>query len=194
MLIGLTGGIGAGKSTVAAQFTALNITTIKADEIGHALIKPSSPYYNAILKKLGKDILIDNQHIDRPKLRQIMFTNPEIKVWLEELLHPQVYKIMQEQIKTISSPYCVLELPLLIEKPPPFKIDRILVVDCPVELQIIRILHRDPQYIDVIQQIINSQVERTKRLSLADDIIINDGFMANLKGQVLMLHKKYLGI
>lgn len=192
MLIGLTGGIGSGKTTVATFFAELNISVIKADDIVHTLIQPNSFAYKVIINKLGKDLLSDDLQINRSKLRQIVFTNQQSRRWLEGLLHPQVYQAMATQIKLVTSPYCVLEIPLLLEKAPTFAIDRILVIDCPVAQQISRTINRDNIPAEAVQAIILAQIDRHTRLTQCHDIIVNDSSLAKLKQATISMHNKYM--
>jgi dephospho-CoA kinase len=194
MLVGLTGGISSGKSAVATFFATLNISVIKADDIVHSLIQPHSATYQTIVNFLGTDILTDSLEINKNKLKKIIFTNKQIRQWLEELLHPQVYKTMEIQIKSLHSPYIILEIPLLIEKPPPFVIDRILVIDCPRAQQIIRTVKRDNIPVEVVKQIIAAQIKQQARLEKSHDIIINDDSLETLKQEVNKLHNKYMAM
>ena len=192
MLIGLTGGIGSGKSTAAALFTELGVPVIKADHIVSNLIQPNSQIYKEIINYFGKSILNNSLEINKAKLRQIIFSNQKNKLWLENLIHPLVYQELINQIATIDHKYCILEIPLLIEKPPPFHIDRILVIDCPKELQIIRTIKRDKITREEVENIILMQINRKTRLKQCQDIIVNEGSIEVLEQQLIVLHKKYL--
>ncbi len=192
MLVGLTGGIGSGKSTAISFFTELNIPVIKADEVIHALIQPHTPAYEAIVKKLGQDVLDSTLALNKAKLRQIIFSDLPTRIWLEELLHPKLYQIMEAQIKQIKAPYCVLEIPLLIEKPPHFTIDRTIVVDCELEQQIARAVKRDNMSINEVKKIISLQTDRQTRLRKCHDIIVNNGSLTDLKKAVTKLHNQYI--
>ena len=193
MIVGLTGGIGSGKSTAAAFFAELNIPVIKADKIIRTLTAPHTPAYQAIRHKFGNEVLHNSGELNRAKLRQIIFTDSAAKDWLENLLHPKLYQIIASQIEQIKSPYCILEIPLLIEKKPPINIDRILVIDCPLDQQIQRTTTRDNIAVEDIQKIINSQLDRQTRLAKCHDVIVNDGSLENLKQKIIKLHHQYLG-
>ncbi len=184
LTIGLTGGIGSGKSTVADFFEKLNVPIIDADKISHALTQPDTDITKKIIKHFGNS--------DRKQLRDIIFSNPIEKKWLENLLHPEIRKIMKEKIANVKSPYCICVIPLLAESTSIDFIDRILVIESSPELQISRAKMRDNSTADSIKAILASQASDLLRRKIADDIIINNGELEALKKQVLKLHQRYL--
>ncbi len=191
--IGLTGGIGSGKSAVSKLFSELGVTIIDSDLIAHELTQTGSILTKEIAEYFGKDV-IQNNKLDRSALRKIIFTDPEAKQWLEKLLHPAIIKKMLLDSEKSNSPYCIFVIPLLIEGKFQSLVDRILVVDSPIELQIQRTKDRDQKSDSEIKAIINAQSSREEKLAVADDIITNDGSIENLKNAVDLLHKKYLGM
>lgn len=184
LTIGLTGGIGSGKSTVADFFEKLNVPIIDADKISHALTQPDTDITKKIIKHFGNS--------DRKQLRDIIFSNPIEKKWLENLLHPEIRKIMKEKIANVKSPYCICVIPLLAESTSIDFIDRILVIESSPELQIARAKMRDNSTADCIKAILASQASDLLRRKIADDIIINKGDLKALKKQVLEFHQRYL--
>jgi dephospho-CoA kinase len=191
--IGLTGGIGSGKSTVSELFSALGITVIDSDIISHQLTEPGSPLTQEIVAHFGEGVIQDGK-LNRAALRRIIFENPEEKKWLETLLHPAIIHHMIEAAQKSKSPYCIFAIPLLIEGDFQHLVDRIVVVDAPVELQIARTEARDKKSEAEIRAIINAQSSRAEKLAAADDIIINEGSFDKLKQAVLQLHAKYLAL
>lgn len=190
--IGLTGGIGSGKSTVAKCFSDYNTPIIDADIIAHQLVKPGKPALSLIKKEFGKQIINNDASLNRKKLQKIIFTDSDKKKQLEEMLHPLIYEQMQTEFDKQSSAYCILCIPLLMETNKTDFVNRILVVDCPVENQIERVKQRDKLLTGHILSIISSQVSRKYRLSQADDVIENLDSSDRLAEQVKSLHNQYL--
>lgn len=190
--IGLTGGIGSGKSLVSKLFENLGVTVVDSDLIAHELTNSSSPLTQEIEKHFGKSVM-ENGRLNRAALAKIIFADPEAKLWLEKLLHPAIIKKMLEAAQKSQSSYCIFVIPLLIEGQYQHLVDRILVVDAPVELQIQRTKLRDKKEEAQIQAIINAQSSREEKLAAADDVIVNDGSLEKLEEAVLSLHEKYLG-
>jgi len=190
--VALTGGIGSGKSTVAKLFAKLGITIIDADKIAHQLTTPDAAISTQIIQHFGDAIVNQQGELDRTELRQIIFKNPDEKRWLEALLHPEIRKIMQQQIDAATSSYCLLVIPLLAEAKTPFEfIDRICVVDSPQELQIKRACQRDNISESQVASILKQQSTRQQRLEIANDVISNDGSLEQLQRQVNQLNIKY---
>lgn len=190
LLIGLTGGTGSGKSTVARYFSELGITVIDADLIAREVVTPNTKAFEQIIERFGPGFLDDQHHLRRDKLRQLIFKNSHERQWLENLLHPLILKKMYQLAKDASSPYCILEIPLLLEKN--VQVDRVLVVDSTPELQIERLQRRTNMNIEEITAILETQLSREKKLARADDIIHNEGNLNELQQQVKNLHQKYL--
>jgi len=191
-IIGLTGGIGSGKSTVEKMFRDLDIEVIDADSITHAICKPGEPGYQAITEHFGADILQSNGQIDRLKLRALAFDHENERRWLEQTLHPLIRQSMFEQAEKATSPYCILSIPLLTETQNFEQINRVLVIDAPEELQITRSCKRDNNDMNQIHKIMATQNSREQRLAYADDVILNDGSLEELQHEVQQLHTCYL--
>jgi dephospho-CoA kinase len=191
--IGLTGGIGCGKSTVADMFAAKGIPVLDADRIARDLVEPGQPALQAIAQRFGPGLLKAGR-LDRERLKHIVFADPEERRWLEGLLHPLVYDEMRRRIATLSAPYCLLMVPLLLESGRRDFVDRVLVVDCPAEVQRQRIRCRDGSSDAEIERVLSAQLSREARLAAADDIIENAGLEADLPERVEALHRFYLSL
>lgn len=189
--IGLTGGIGTGKSTVANIFKNFGVPVIDADEISHQITQKNGIAFAPIISHFGKDILDADETIDRKKLRHIIFQNPAEKKWLENLLHPIIRQTMRDTLQKINAPYCICVIPLLAESSGIEFIDRILVIDAPVDIQLERAKKRDSATDAHIKKIIASQASQSARMKIADDVIINDGDLNALTHKVRILHEKY---
>jgi len=192
MLIGLTGGIGSGKSTVASFFRALDIPVIDSDLIAHQLLTPAYPTFKTVLQHFG-EIIIDKQGIiDRTVLRTLIFQDPKERQWLETILHPLIRQEILRTASALSSPYALVEIPLLIEAKFEDLVDRILVIDCSEALQITRTSLRFSFTPDGVLAIIKTQAHRSVRLAKAHDVIENEGSLEDLKIKVKNLHRYYL--
>ncbi|WP_019864893.1 dephospho-CoA kinase [Methylovulum miyakonense] len=192
--IGLTGGIGCGKSTVANLFSQLDVPIIDADIISRNLVQPGQPALAAIRQVFGGKILNVDGSLDRSHLRDIIFADAEAKQKLESILHPLVYQAILAAVGQTISPYCVICIPLLFETKMTRLADRILVIDCPTEIQVMRVRQRDHLSDGQIQAIIGSQVPRDFRIANANDLIENTGTNDKLAEQVKKLHNLYLSI
>lgn len=192
--IGLTGGIGCGKSTVSAVFAEFAVPIIDADTISHDLVAPGRPALVLIQDVFGAGVITSDGALDRAKLREIVFSDPQAKKKLEAILHPLVYQAIQIQLKQLDGAYCLIVIPLLFETDMTHLVDRILVVDCPVEQQIARVLGRDKLTAEQAQAIINSQISRSVRLACADDVIENMQTTDKLAEQVKKLHNLYISL
>lgn len=191
LVIGLTGGIGSGKSTVANLFAKHGVPIIDADAVSREITTPNDPAFMRIVKHLGDHVLQPDGSLDRAKLRTIIFADSKERRWLETLLHPLIRDAMQQKINQLSAPYCLAVIPLLLEAEFYFFINRILVVDAPEPLQIERVTARDKAPISHVESILKAQASREVRLTRAHDVITNDGDMQNLIQQVDQLHEKY---
>ena len=191
-VVGLTGGIGSGKSTVTRCFQDLGICTVDADDLSREVVMPGSKILNQIVEHFGITILSENGTLDRNQLRRIVFTNPSEKDWLEALLHPLIAELIQSNIRACDSVYCILVSPLLLETDQHKLVDRILVVDVSEETQVARALDRDGGDPAIIKAIIASQTGRKMRLGRADDIILNEQSAEALRLLVADLHNQYL--
>jgi len=192
--VGLTGGIASGKTTVANLFSDLGIEIIDADEIAHSITSKQGSAYNKIVKHFGEGILRDDKKLDRKKLRTKIFNNSELKRDLEQIIHPEVYAIINQKINASQEPYQIIVIPLLIETGYQNFVDRVLVVDCSMETQLARLINRDNETMKNAKKIIANQIERSERLKFADDIIENEKTTAIdvLKKKVKKLHAAYL--
>lgn len=189
--IGLTGGIGSGKSTVADLFAKHGVTIIDADVIARKLTAKNSDCYRKIVAYFGNKILAEDGEINRQLLRKIIFNNREQRHWLEQLLHPAIRQQLLFAMQQADGAYCITVVPLLIENDFCAEFDRILVVDTDPEQQQQRVISRDGSDKTVVQQIMQRQVTRKKRLALADDVIDNSKNLRELSIQVDQLHQKY---
>jgi len=190
--IGLTGGIGSGKSTVAKRFASLGAAVIDADEIARELVEPGQPALDDIVTEFGTEVITAKGELDRSGLRQMVFADPTRRKILESLLHPLIRAEMRHRADNIRDPYCVLCIPLLVETRQIDMVDRVLVIDSPERLQYCRIKQRDGLPDREIKAILAAQAKPADRLAVADDVIVNNGSEDDLYRQVDMLHKKYL--
>jgi dephospho-CoA kinase len=193
-VIGLTGGIGAGKTTVANLFAEHGVPIIDADVIARDVTLPNQLGYAKIVSHFGPNILQADGTLDRKKLRDLIFKNPAERQWLEELLHPLIKKRIEKEIGLLTAPYCIVVIPLLIEVKAYEFINRILIVDTDEHLQIQRASARDKSSTEEIAAILASQTSRTQRLAIGDDVIVNNGTLLDLAPQVAKLHEKYLAL
>ena len=191
-VVGLTGGIGSGKSTVAGMFAALEIDLIDADVAAREVVAPGTTALAEIVEHFGPDILMADGSLDRRGLRRIIFHQRQEKHWLETLLHPLIRRWLTQQISDRRSAYCLLISPLLLETGQAEMVDRILVVDVSVETQIARTLARDGGEESTVRAIIAAQIGRNQRLEHGDDIIDNDLPLQTLRQRVETLHQQYL--
>jgi dephospho-CoA kinase len=196
LLIGLTGGIGSGKSTVANLFVTRGARLIDTDEISHALTRSGGAAIPEIRTTFGSDYVDAKGALDRSKMRELIFAKPAAKKQLESILHPLILKqVKQLASSNTSAPYTLVAIPLLFESPRYHDwLHRTLVVDCPEELQIERTIQRSGLDKILIQAIMNQQISRNQRLALADDIILNNSDLASLSAQVDALHARFLTI
>jgi dephospho-CoA kinase len=192
--IGLTGGIGCGKSTIAKIFSELNVPVLDADNIAHRLVEPGQPALTQIQQEFGTNILSPDGSLNRRRLRELIFSEPEQKQKLEAILHPLIYSTLQTGLDQLTAPYCIISVPLLFETNMTHLVDRILVVDCPLETQIERVEIRDKLSLERIHSIIDHQVTRAYRNTHADDLINNSGKDDRLAEQVKKLHNLYLSL
>lgn len=192
LIVGLTGGIGSGKSMVAALFAQLGVPIIDSDLIARDVVAHDKTVLNAIMARFGAQALDQNQRLDRAKLRRLVFENSAERLWLEQLLHPLIVTAIKERIMQLNAAYCIVVIPLLAEKPITDNlVDRILVVDAAEDTQIARTMQRDNHTVAEVQRIMVSQATRAQRLAIADDVITNDGDMVALQQAVNFFHQKY---
>jgi dephospho-CoA kinase len=189
--IGLTGGVASGKSTVGDLFAAAGATVIDADRIARKVVEPGQPALAALVQAFGSDIVGTNGRLDRTELRQRIFANADVRRQVEAILHPAILAELGRQSAAATGPYQVLVIPLLVEGDRAGLVDRVLVVDCPVETQIARLIGRDGETRESALAMLAAQAERQQRLASADDVIVNDGQVADLAGQVADLDCRY---
>ncbi|MDB0010094.1 dephospho-CoA kinase [Gammaproteobacteria bacterium] len=194
MIIGLTGGIGSGKSAAANFFHSEGVTVLDADQLAREVIEQNTPGFQSIVDYFGSDIIGEDGSIDRAKLRQEIFYDKEKKKTIESITHPLVRDLMAERIAASTSPYSIIMVPLIFETNSMSAYNRILVIDCDTKLQLERATLRDNNSSEQIQKILDSQCSRTERLSIANDVIPNNDSLENLKTRSLAMHKFYLGL
>ena len=196
-VIGISGGIGSGKTTVTDLFAKHGIGVIDADVIAREVVEPGSPALKAIVDKFGQSVLNHSGGsslgtLDRAKLRTLVFNDSETKSWLNQLLHPAIMQQMLLQTQQAKSAYCLLSVPLLVENKLYEQVDRVVIVDVDEKIQLQRTLVRDKTNKQQIRAIMRAQATRQQRLAVADDIIDNNGKVGDLAKQITQLHKKYL--
>lgn len=192
-VVAITGGIGSGKTTVANQFAALGIEVVDADLIAREVVAPGTPALAAIASHFGAEMLTEQGLLDRRVLRERIFSDPAAKSWLNALLHPIIRSEMLRQCAAVSSPYCLLVVPLLVENRLTELADRVLVIDVDEATQIERTCHRDGVSREQAQAILASQASRSERLAMADDVLDNQsGTTETIRARILALHETYL--
>ncbi|OGV27201.1 MAG: dephospho-CoA kinase [Legionellales bacterium RIFCSPHIGHO2_12_FULL_37_14] len=191
--IGLVGRIGTGKSAALNIFKSLNIPIISADEINRTLLKPGKAAYQAIVNKSQEEVLNQDKTLNTQLLREKMLADPNYKAFLEALLHPLVRQEIKAQIKVLSPdfPFCIIEIPLIINKNDYPYLNKILCIACDQTLQLKRILQRKNMTLAIANKLINMQASQEEYLAIADDVIENNSSLQNLKNKVLKLHAKY---
>jgi dephospho-CoA kinase len=192
LVIGVTGGIGSGKTTVADLFASLGVPVIDADELAREAVMPGQAAYDAIVQRFGTGILNSAGELDRRQLRERVFSDPASRTDLEHIVHPRVYAEINKQLERLESPYAIVVVPLLIESGGRQIVDRVLVVDAPEETQIERTNRRDGTAPGTIEKILAAQLDRSSRLSAADDVIKNDSSVQALEEAVSKLHGWYI--
>ena len=190
--IAVTGGIGSGKTTISKLFHELGVPAIDSDVIGRDVMQPGQPAFEKIIQQFGRDILNNDDVIDRTKLAEIVFNDAEQKVLLERLLHPIIFREINKRINAVNFPYCLVVIPLLIETGSENQFDRVLVIDVPEEIQKERVLKRDGYKTDTINRILESQSNRIERNIIADDLIDNTLELTELQQTIKKLHDEYL--
>jgi dephospho-CoA kinase len=190
--IGLTGGIASGKSTVANLFAALGVPIVDTDVLAREVVAPGTPLLRQITDHFGMQVQSGDGFLDRQELRKRIFEDPEQRKWLEALLHPAIRELTDARCKTATGPYVIVAIPLLVETGGEARFDRILVVDCEPELQLARLTARDGSTREEAGRMLAAQAPRAARLAVADDVIHNDGDLAQLRDQVEKLHFQYV--
>lgn len=191
-IVALSGGIASGKSTIANLFAQLGVPIIDADVIARQVVEIGTDAYKLIVKHFSQEILLPNNEIDRSQLRDIIFNNDHERLWLNNLLHPIIQEQTQIQIAQQTAAYVIWVVPLLVENNLYNLADRVLMVDTPEQLQLERLIQRDNIDESLAKKMISSQISSQKRLTYADDIIVNNGDLTSLIAQVNKLHQQYL--
>ncbi|MBJ9976651.1 dephospho-CoA kinase [Pseudomonas sp. S75] len=191
-ILGLTGGIGSGKSAAAERFVELGVHLVDADQAARWVVEPGRPALASIVERFGAGVLLDDGTLDRAALRQQIFADPAQRRWLEQLLHPLIGQEIFSHLAKAESPYAVYVSPLLIESGQYRKTQRILVIDVPQQVQIARTLLRDDTSEAQVQAILAAQLSREERLRHADDVVTNDRDLTWLHAQIDQLHAFYL--
>lgn len=191
-VLGLTGGIGSGKSAVSAIFEELGIQVVDADIVAREVVEPGSVGLTKITAHFGDEILTSNGTLDRAKLRAIIFADESQKQWLNNLLHPLIRESMLSQLKQATSNYVILVAPLLFENGLEKYCNHTLLIDVPVDVQITRTTARDNVSVELAKQIIASQMSRADKQQKAGDILDNNRPLEEVKTDVQRLHEKYL--
>ncbi|MFI8415195.1 dephospho-CoA kinase [Serratia sp. NPDC078593] len=191
-IVALTGGIGSGKSTVADAFARHGVTLVDADVIARDVVQLGTPSLAAIATHFGQEMLLPDGTLNRAALRQRIFSNPDEKTWLNNLLHPVIQQETQHQLAQAASPYVLWIVPLLVENNLQSRANRVLVVDVDSETQLVRTMMRDGISRQQAQNILSAQATRAQRLAVADDVIDNSGTATGIEPHVAALHRRYL--
>ena len=192
MIVGITGGIGSGKSAVTERFERLGITVVDADLAARVVVEPGSEALNAIAGHFGQEMILGDGSLDRAALRQRVFADEQARHWLEALTHPLIGQEIMNQLERSESPYTILVSPLLVETVQKDLTDLIVVVDVPVEVQVARTMSRDTNDEAQVRRIIAAQMNRDERLKSADIVIDNTRSLDDLDATVEELHKEFL--
>ncbi len=191
-VVGLTGGIGSGKTAASDRFASHGITVVDGDVVARQVVEPGTEALRKIIAKFGPGILQANGQLDRASLREWVFSQPDDRLWLEALLHPLIGEEVIAQLNAASSPYAVLVSPLLVDAGQTALCDRVLVVDVPEQVQIERTCRRDDNSEELVKQIIAAQTSRERRLAAATEVLDNTGTLEDLQRRVDELHERYL--
>ncbi|GKX60469.1 dephospho-CoA kinase [Leminorella grimontii] len=191
-IVALTGGIGSGKSTVSDAFARLGVPVVDADVIARQVVEPGTEALERIRAHFGPSAFLTDGSLNRKRLREVIFAQPEEKSWLNALLHPLIQKETRRQLAAVTAPYALWVVPLLIENGLCDRANRVLVVDVSENVQLQRLLARDGGGRQQAEQILASQASRAQRLACADDVILNDDSPEALGPQVERLHRRYL--
>ena len=190
--VGVTGGIGSGKSAVTERLEAQGIAVVDADVVAREIVEPGTEALDAIVEHFGEHVLTPDRTLDRAALRQIVFANPEERRWLEALTHPRIGAEIERQLEVADAPYVVLSSPLLLETSQRDFVDHVVVVDVPEHVQLARTVTRDANSEELVRAIMAAQMDRAERLEKADSVLDNSGDIAALDTQVAQLHTRLL--
>jgi dephospho-CoA kinase len=194
LVVGLTGGIGSGKTTVAEGFSALGVPIIDADQLARELVEPGQPALDEIIEIFGTASITADGQLDRTCIRQQIYADAGLRLRLEAILHPKIRQRIKTLLSDIQDPYCIVVIPLLLETQQTDLVDRILVIDTSEKEQRQRVAARDGLSDNTIMAIMQSQADRSTRLAAADDVIVNDSDIASITDRVQELHQHYMEI
>ena len=192
LVVGLTGGIGSGKTAASDHFARLGAEVIDTDLLSRELVEPGQAALNEIVDSFGDQVLTGDGHLDRARLGEMVFGNPEARQQLEAILHPRIREAMLLRAEQSLAPYVVFVIPLLFETGQQALVDRVLLIDVPEDLQRARVAERDQLDDARITRIMSAQTDRETRRSNADDIVCNDGDISSLHAEIEKLHRKYM--
>ncbi|EKE24768.1 MAG: Dephospho-CoA kinase [uncultured bacterium] len=193
-VLGLTGGIGSGKSAASQWFEAQGITVVDADVVAREVVEIGQPALTQIQQAFGDWVLLEDGSLNRRALREYIFQSPEARKTLESITHPAIRTSIIQQLHAAQSPYAILVSPLLFETNQHELTQHTLLIDATIELQIERASQRDGQNIEQIRNIIAAQMSREQKQTMADDIVLNDGHLDHLYAHLRLLHQKYLNM
>lgn len=191
LVVGLTGGVASGKSAVSQAFAALGVPLVDTDVLARELVEPGTPALAAIRAHFGPGILDDAGHLQRRRLRERIFADPDAKAALEAILHPRIRAAVDDRLAALAAPYALVVIPLLVETGQQQRVDRVLVVDVPEAVQLQRLCTRDGVDRTLAERMVRAQVDRHTRLAAADDILPNTGSLKELQNAVRQLHLNY---
>ena len=191
-VVGLTGGIGSGKTVASDRFEELGVKVVDADIASRVVVEIGKPALSSIEDEFGSDVISDDGSLNRAKLREIIFKDDEAKSWLESLLHPLIGQHILDEIASATSRYVILVSPLLFETTQFQMCNRTLLIDVPKDIQILRTAKRDKVPESQVEKIIASQMDRDQKISKADDVIVNDGEISDLISKIDKIHQRYI--
>lgn len=191
-VVGLTGGIGSGKTVASDRFEELGVKVVDADIASRVVVEIGKPALSSIEDEFGSDVISDDGSLNRAKLREIIFKDDEAKSWLESLLHPLIGQHILDEIASATSRYVILVSPLLFETTQFQMCNRTLLIDVPKDIQILRTAKRDKVPESQVEKIIASQMDRDQKIGKADDVIVNDGEIGDLISKIDKIHQRYI--
>ena len=191
-VVGLTGGIGSGKTVASERFEELGVKVVDADIASRVVVEIGKPALSSIEGEFGSDVISDDGSLNRAKLREIIFKDDEAKSWLESLLHPLIGQHILDEIASATSRYVILVSPLLFETTQFQMCNRTLLIDVPKDIQILRTAKRDKVPESQVEKIIASQMDRDQKIGKADDVIVNDGEIVDLISKIDKIHQRYI--
>ena len=192
--VGLTGGIGSGKTVVSDRFAELGAPVIDTDVLAREVVEPGEPALERLVEAFGRDVLQTDGRLDRKRLREVVFSDAESKHRMESILHPVIRDRLQSHLASLQAPYCIIVVPLLVETNFHEIVDRVLVVDAPRERRILWVMTRNGMTRNEVERIIETQATPEGRLRIAHDVINNDTDLMELREKVDRLHSKYLAL